>query len=352
MKKLLTALLAVAMILSVASVSVFASERRASKEEDYDNQDIFSIKEDTNVLFPGTDYYFECKWQNGPITDDFFEFYSVSVSVNTSDKEELSASTAKKMVEKAEFVKLNNEDKYYFHFRAKANYSYADDAEVLIYVLAQDNSRDKNRADSRSWYEMDLTIGYHDKEASQEVYSAQYDVDSDSPIVEFADDLTVCRLDFEDGSYYNARLAKIKKFNLGHNTTANTAITNAYPNATFKFLTFYARPSFAYDSVLKVKAPETTKYLYEIGENNALTLVSDVNNNGYFGYTTSRLGSYVASSVPLDGAKISVDGSTADNAGPTVTPTPEPDHSATTPPAGSTGGQPPAVTNPQTGAAA
>lgn len=354
MRKLLTALLAVAMVASVASVSVFAIDRddMAEDKDDYDNQDFFSIKEDTSVLFPGTDYYFDCEWQGAPITDDFFEFYSVSISVNTADKDDLSASTAKKIVEKAEFVKLNNADKYYFHFRAKANYSYADDADVRIMVLARDNSRDKKRRDSRSWYEMDLSIGYHDKETAQEIDSSQYDVDNDSPIVEFDEDLNACRLDFEDGSYYNIKLAKARKFNLGHNTTENTAITKAYPNATFKFLSFYARPSFAYESVLKVKAPEATKYLYEIGDNNTLTLVSDVNNNGYFGYTTSRLGSYVASSVPLDAGKISVNG--GENTAQTSSGS---NNAAATPiGSGSTAtqapGSQPVVTNPQTGAAA
>lgn len=355
MRKLLTALLAAAMVVSVASVSAFARDRDdyAEKNEDYDNQDIFSIKEDTGVLSPGTDYYFECEWQKGPITDDFFKFYSVSVSVNSADKDAISASTAKKLVEKAEFVKLNNENKYYFHFRAKANYSYADDAEIFIYVLAQDNALDNKRKDSRSWYEMDLSVGYHDKESAQEVRSSQYDVDNDSPIVEFDEDLNACRLDFEDGSYYNLRLAKIKRFNLGHNTTENTAVTNAYPNASFKFLTFYARPSFAYESVLKVQAPETMKYLYEIGDSNTLTLVSDVNNNGYFGVATSRLGSYVASSVPLDATKISVNGGSFTDAG--QNPAPTTSGSTTTPPAGSVTPPTtttPAITNPQTGAAA
>ncbi|WMJ85078.1 hypothetical protein ACS3UN_03885 [Oscillospiraceae bacterium LTW-04] len=353
MKKLLTALLAVAMIFSIASVSALALN-----EEDYDNQYIFSIKEDTSVLWPGTDYYFDCEWQGGPITDDFFEFYSVSVSVSRADDDNVSSSTAKKIVEKAEFVKLNDSDKYYFHFRAKANYSYADDAEVHITVLAKDNSRDKDREDSRSWYEMDIEIGYYDKEVTEIVDSSQYDVDPDSPIVEFDEELKSCRLDFEDGSYYNIRLARVKKFNLGYNTTENTAITRAYPNASFKFISFYAHPSFAYESVLKIKAPETTKYLYQIGDDNSLTLVADVNNNGYFGHTTSRLGTYVASSVPLDANKISVGGGNFVNAGKNVSQTVS-DNTASSTSTGSSSAtttqpstQTPALVNPPTGAAA
>lgn len=358
MKKLLTALLAVVMIFSVASVSALAKDDDEDKWLERDNQDIFNIKEDTNVLSPGVDYYFSCDWQGGPINDEFFEFYDVSVSVNSDDKEEISSSDARKIVEKAEFVKLNNEDKYYFHFKAKANYSSDDDVEVHVFVVARDKSRDKKRDDAYSWYEMFLDIGYYkyDKKNPEVVVStSQYDVDSSTPVVEFDEELKTCRLDFEDGSYYNIKLARNLTFNLGHTTTPNNAIVSAYPNATFKFLSFYAHPSFAYESVLKVKAPEATKYLYEVGDNNSLTLVSDVNNNGFFGYTTSRLGTYVASSVPLDASKISVNGGNFVNVGQNVSRTPSGSTASTTP-TGSSGAattapnsQSPALLNPPTG---
>lgn len=340
MKRLLAVLTALVMVFGVMSVGVLA----ARDDEDPENQDVFSIKEDTGTLSPGVDYYFECDWQGGPITDDFFEFYAVSVTVSRSDDDNVSSTTAKKIAEKAEFVKLGSANKYYFHFRAIPNYSYTEDVEIRIKATARDKSRDSKRIDARSWYEMDLSIGYHDKQVVEEVGSSQYDVDSDSPIVEFDEDLTDCRLDFEDGSYYNLRLAKVRKFNLGHTTDANGAIAKAYPNAKLKFLTFYANPSFAYESVLKVHAPDA-KYLYEMGDNNSLTLISDVNNGGYFGYSTSRLGAYVASSVPLEGAKISV-GATDSTATTTTTTTTTtaPAQGATTTPDNSV------ITNPQTGA--
>ena len=332
MKKLLAVVLTLVMVLGVVPVGALALN-----EEDYDNQDIFSIKEDTSVLSPGVDYYFDCEWQGGPITDDFFEFYDVSVSVSRASDDNVSSTTAKRIVEKAEFIKLGSEDKYYFHFRALANYSYADDAEVLITVLAKDKSRDSKKLDSRSWYQMELEIGYHDKEAVEEVSTSQYDVDASSPIVEFDEDLTSCRLDFEDGSYYNLRLAKSRKFNLGHTTTPNSAIVKAYPNAKLKFLTFYARPSFAYESVLKIYAPGT-KYLYEIGDGNSLKLISDVNINDYFGYTTSRLGAYVASSVPLEAATVATGTGTTHDNGTTQPPTAAQSNTGTV------------ISNPQTGA--
>lgn len=352
MKKLLAMLLALTMICSVVAVSAMAIN-----EEDYINQDIFQVKELTKTLSPGVDYYFDCDWQGGAITDDFFEFYSVSVSVSSAfskddrkDDDYISSSSAKKIAEKAEFVKLNAEDKYYFHFRASSSYSYShDDATIKITVLARDKSRAKDRDDSRSWYEFELDIGYADKETPYEVSDSQYDVEQDTPIVEFDEDLDYCRLDFEDGSYYNVKFSKKRKFNLGHSTDANQAIVLAYPNATLKFLSFYASPSFAYDSVLKVKAPNCN-YLYEISDNNNIKLLADSGNGDYIGYTTSRLGKYVASNVALDTSKISVNAGSYVNSNATssIAPTTKPSSAAS-----STAAVPanPAITNPPTGAA-
>ena len=105
MKNLTALLLALAIILSLAAVSVFAIDN-----DDYENQDIFDIKEPSGVLSPGVDYYFDCTWQGGDITDDFFEFYRTGVAVGSVDSREeqresdydgTKASTAKKIVEVA-----------------------------------------------------------------------------------------------------------------------------------------------------------------------------------------------------------------------------------------------------------
>ena len=80
MKKLMVIMLAVAMVLSLAATAF------ALNEEDYDNQDIFDIKEESKTLYPGVDYFFDCDWQGGDITDDFFEFYDASVSVSKDDE--------------------------------------------------------------------------------------------------------------------------------------------------------------------------------------------------------------------------------------------------------------------------
>lgn len=357
MKKCLTLILAATMALTVLSVCAFAREPTRDKDEDwqtyYDNQDIFTIKEITNTLAPGVDYYFEASWQGGPITDEFFEFYDVSVSVNTQDKDELSATSAKKMVDKAEFVKISGTDQYYFHFLAKSTSSYKDDADILVTVLAKDKSRDSSRLDSRSWYEMDLSIGYTDKDDPNEVTTSEYDVDIDKPVVEFDEDLKYCKLIFDDGSYYSAHFSKNRKFNLGHSIDANNAVVLTNPKAKLKFIAFYANPSFAYESVLKVHAPGA-KYLYEIGGGNTLTLVSqDDGGSSYLGVSTSRLGAYVASDIPLDGTASSVSSGefvNAANVGGTQTAPPQ---AASSVPAATQPTAPAVViTNPATGAAA
>jgi len=293
MKKLMVIMLAVAMVMSLAATAF------ALNEEDYDNQDIFEIKEESKTLYPGVDYYFDCDWQGGDITDDFFEFYEVSVSVSQADEDNVSSSKAKKIAEVAEFSKDEAQDKYYFHFRAKKSFDYPDDdATILITVLAKDKARDKDREDSRSWYQFELDIGYADKNDPKTVSGDDYEVDNDTPIVEFDEDLDYCMLTFEDGSYYSAHLNRVREFNLGQSTDENKAITDGNPGAKFKFVSFYGRPRFPEKSVLKIYAPGC-EYLYEIDDNNRLTLVSSGNNGGYLGVSTSELESYVASDVPL-----------------------------------------------------
>ena len=311
MTKLMALLLAVAMMSSMA-VSAFA---RVEDSDDYENQDVFNIKEPSGTLSPGVDYYFDCTWGKTDLTDDFFEFYKVGVSVGSVDDRDeqreddydgTKDSTARKIVEVAEFVKLDNSDKYYFHFRAKGSYGYKkdDDAEVRVTVTAYDKSRDRNREDYKSWVDLELDIGYVNKTTVKDVTGSSYEVDNDYPVVEFDEDLDYCKLTFEDGSYYNAHLKKVREFNLGISTDVNGTAAAAYPNAKLKAINFYAKPSFVEDSVLKVKAPGC-EYLYEIVDDNKLELICQGSNNGYLSYSTSRLGNYIASDIALDTALFS-----------------------------------------------
>jgi hypothetical protein len=244
MKKLIAALLSAALIFACSPVGAIALN-----DEDYDNQEDFTIDEDTDVLPPGQDYYFSAEWLDEPMDDEFFENYNVSVSVGAPEDSDLSTTQTKKYVDKAEFVK-ENDGYYYFHFRANTSYSYLEDVDVRIVVMA----KFKTDSDTRSWYEMELEVGNSINSQEEFVDESPYDVDEDSPIVEFDEDLNNCRLDFSDGSYYQARLAKVLKFNLGYTFVENVSITTANPGAKMKFLNFYAKPKFAYESVLKVYA--------------------------------------------------------------------------------------------------
>lgn len=288
MKRMLAVLLAACMAVGAAVIPA-----AALNDEDYDNQDFFTIDESADLLVPGQNYYFECDWLGDPITDEFFEYYSVSVSYGAPEGSSMTNTQAKKYVKTAQFVKGSN-GAYYFLFCANNSYSYTEDVTVRVTVMA----KDKEDSDYRSWYEMELDIGYEANSNIDTVYDSPYEVDPDMPILEFDEDLDDCRLEFEDGSYYNLRLAKVRKFNFGYTEQENQAVVTANPNAELKFLSFYARPSFANDGLLKIYAPGAS-YLYLINADNSLTRISSANNNDYFGITTSQLGSYVASNVAL-----------------------------------------------------
>lgn len=300
MKKLLAVALAACMVAGTGAISALAFN-----EDDYDNLDFFTVKESNKTLYPGQDYYFETDWKGSPIDDDFFEYYKVSVSVTSGDTDDVSTAKVRSRVEKADFIKNEATGDYLFHFRAGMSFSYEDDIPVHILILA----KDKENTDKRSWYDFDIDIGYSDgylnKESTSVVDESQYDVDNNSPAIEFDKDLKQCRLDFEDGSYYTVRFSGNRKFNFGYTNLENQLIVQANPKAKLYFLSFYARPGFANEDVFKLKSPADKKYLYEIKQDNTLSLLSEDNNNGYFGFTTRSLGSYVASDIPLNPASTS-----------------------------------------------
>ncbi|MEG2144004.1 MAG: hypothetical protein RRY40_01605, partial [Oscillospiraceae bacterium] len=241
MKRLLPCALSCALIMGSA-VGVFANVDTTSKWKSEDSdpgvtfkskggyvatyEDFFDIQEDNIMFAPGKTYYFPCTWSNKDITDDFFNDYSVDITVTTAfpeltksaDKKAessyLSATEAQGRVKSAEFIKKG--DKYYFEFSTNDAYSYVDDKTVRIVVIA----KDKLDSDYRDWEEMDLEIGYSKNGSgsvpADYVTTTRYEVDSTMPIVEFAGDLPSCTLEFEDGSTYEAKLPRTKdtKMNL------------------------------------------------------------------------------------------------------------------------------------------
>jgi hypothetical protein len=289
MKKCVTLLLALTVMMSLL---VFPS---AAISDDYDNAEFFEIDEtsgNSGGFAPGQSYYFPCTWGDDPITDEFFDAYATSVSINSADTDEFSNSFARKCVDTAEFVRADNGE-YYFLFRPAVLYSQLEDVDVIVAVFAKDRVDD----DYRAWYEMDLTIEYSSAERN-DVLDTEYDVDQNSPVLEFDDDLDSCRLNFSDDSYFNLKLTSTRVFNFGYSFEPNTIIADANPNAEMKFLSFYAEPKFASAGLLKIYAPGA-QYLYEIGANGSLTRLSATNNSGYFGLSLNQLKSYVASDVLL-----------------------------------------------------
>lgn len=316
MKRMLTVLLAVFVAAGAAVMPA------ALNDEDYDNQDFFTIDEPNDLLVPGQNYYMDCDWMGDPITDDFFDFYAVSVSYGAPDGSSMTNAQAKKYVKTAQFVKGSNGN-YYFLFCANNSYSYTEDVTVRVTVMA----KDKKDTDYRSWYEMELDIGYEYNSNTDMVYSSPYEVDPEVPILEFDEDLSECRLEFEDGSYFNLRLSRVRKFNFGYTEQENQSIVNANPSAELKFLSFYAKPSFASSGLLKIYAPGA-KYLYQINTDNTLTRISSSNSSDYFGITTSQLGAYAASDIALksvgviDGGQSSSSSAASGQSSTTQTPAP------------------------------
>lgn len=313
MKKLLAAALAASMALSMAVVSSAAyGDTFKSKDgkEDLTYSDFFNIDEyaghSGGTLTPGQTYYFPCTWSNDPMTDEFFEIYNYSVSIlsgydrDDDDYKSFSNSSAKSRVDVAEFEK-GSDGKYYFKFRAKPTFSYTEDAPITVAVFA----KDKQDSDYRGYCELNLSVGYSYSNSPHQVGTTPWEVDRDSPMLEFDEDLRSIRLEFDEGSYYNFTLStKARKFNFLYTDDPDAAIVNANQGARLKFLAFPPRPQIGGNGVLKIYAPGA-KYLYAIDEQGALTQLSNDNNNDFFGVTVDRLGSYVASDIPLKAASAS-----------------------------------------------
>ena len=307
MKRLLTMFLAVMLTASLMAMPAWAITRAEDVKDRYIWSDFFDIEETNEIMLPGQTYYFPANWGGNKMDDDFFDVYKTSVSITSVDTGAISTTAARSRVDFAEFVK-GSDGYYYFCFRAKASFAYLEDVAIRVYVQAVDRKDDKFRGE----YEMYLDIGYSQNQGSVEyISSSTYDVDSTLPLVEFDGDLKNCQLNFEDGSYYLAQFAtRNRKYNLLYTETENAVIRAANPNANLKFLSFPTGPSFSGQSTLRIYAPRQS-YLYEIGSNNTLTQLSSKSSGDYLNTQTNRLGSYVASDVPLKASGTTVGGNTA-----------------------------------------
>jgi hypothetical protein len=274
MKQLAKSILAFVLVFALAVTAMAAADGyfTDSSGTDVPYKDFFIVDYPYEMLKPGQTYYFPCEWAGVPMTERFFDEYTVSVSVNSPYAssqsglpEYISTYEAKRRVDAAEFVK-NADGSYYFKFKASNSYSYINDTSILVIVTA----KDKRDSDYRGQYVMELDIGYAQNSGNpNRVDESPYEVDPDSPILEFDEDLDNYRLDFEDGSYYHIRLtSRTSTFGFAYNNDPNPAIQAANPRAVLHFLSFPSGPRPAYEGLLKVYAPGA-HYLYEIGDNNS-----------------------------------------------------------------------------------
>ena len=301
-------LLVLALALTVTAAAAADGYYTDSSGTDVPYKEFFEVDYPNDMLRPGQTYYFPCEWSGGPLTEKFFDEYIVSISVNspyTSSQsglpEYISTFEARRRVDAAEFVK-NSDGSYYFKFRASNSFSYVFDTSVKIIITA----RDKRDSDYRGQFIMELDIGYAQNSGNPiRVDTSTFEVDPDRPILQFDEDLDSCRLDFEDGSYYHIRLtSRTSTFGFAYNNDVNPAIQGANPKANLHFLSFPSNPRPAYDGLLKMYAPGA-HYLYEIGDNNKLTLVStETGVSDYIGLTTRSLATYVAFDIALTTAAV------------------------------------------------
>lgn len=329
MKKLSAMLVCILMAAALACTAFAVVDIPTYKDRDGDEQDydtgVFGVDDTESYLRPGADYYLETSWGNDEITDEFFEQYTVTQSI-VSDTDGVANSSVKSRLTAAEFVKGAN-GVYYYHIGISGTSKYKDDIDAAIVIFA----KDKQYPDDRAACLIEFTIGYTADE--EDCAEEEYDLPDGGAVVEFAEDLKRCLITFSDDSTLNVKFESVRKFNLCYDETVNSAIEAANPNAKIEQKTFYGKPKFASPCTLKLYGGSNMKYLYELGSDNKLTLLSSTNNNGFFGIKTQTLGAYVLSDRELSGAVSALpavsqpetpdeSGSTAASGNPTTTPAP------------------------------
>lgn len=311
MKKTYTAVLSAVLAFAFA-VSAFAAvpDLPTYKDSDGDEKEydetVFWIDDTDDMLTPGADHYFETFWEGDDITDDFFEYYTVTQSITSTDSE-YSTSEVKKMLTAAEFVK-GTDGKYYYHIAVAANSKITEDVGFAVAIFA----KDREYPDERAATVIEFTIGYDSDEGYTD--DDEYELPAGGEILEFDDtsSYTRCKVIFDEGGYISLKLGKQRTFNFCYNDNVSLALKDANPNAEISQINFYAKPKFAQSCLVKLYGGEKAEYMYLMNDEGGLTLISDKNNDGLFGFNTQQLGTYVFSDKPLKNA--SVTGSTSTGA--------------------------------------
>jgi hypothetical protein len=315
MKKLLTALLCVALaaamsVACLASVDVGTYKDSDKEEQDYD-LNVFWVDEPSEDLLPGQDYYLETHWgSSGAIDDDFFDQYTISQSI-VSDTEDVSNTVFRKYVTAAEFVK-GSDGEYYYHIGVSSGSKDTEDMSGGIVIYA----KDREYPDERAACVIEFDIGYSSSTVT--VDEDEYTLPEGGAVVEFDKDLDRCTITFDNDSTLRMKFSSVHRYNLCYGEDVNENIAKANPKAKIEQMTFYGRPKFSEALTFKFYAGDNAKYLYELGSDNTLTLLSKTNSKGYFGISTKVLGTYLVSDTELTGAAVTAASPTAETAASSV----------------------------------
>lgn len=305
MKKLLSAALAVAIVVSMSTVA-FAKTCYVLSTNGL-------VTVDTDVLdgggyfMPGVTYTMKLEDGNAPVDQEFVDSFRMSLKVVEG----------KRYVETCKLVQKNGE--YYLEFRAKNNTSKylgeTNDVEIEITCVEKgkssdfkvesqrqvDNYNENYDIEDNKTVEMGdvvytkyitsetFTISYPD-----EVYISDddYTVDNDNPVVIASEGTSKSTLHFGSAAEYDARFGdREKTLNLGFSTAEIGWIAKSNPDAQMTFIVFNGAPTFVSNSDLRVYG-DNVKYLYEI-HGDSLTLLDAQQHNGYMRYRTQSLSAYV-----------------------------------------------------------
>lgn len=262
------------------------------------------------------------------LDDDFFKYFKTKIDI---------LGDGKKYITGAKFQKMR--DGYYrLAFKVNPNYSYKDNVDIEMHILATD----KKDSDNTYTTVLNFQVGY----GGNPVFCSddEMTIYASNPLVEFDEYLKgrTTTIHFDDYGSYAFKVGSARMINFAHTIEPNTSVENANPSAELTFLDFYARPSFSSDGTLRIYAPGA-KYLYKVADDNSLTRLVAPKDDDEFVVKTSKLESYVASDIALKATRTETDPGSVE----TETPETEVPSSST----GNTGGSG-VKPNPSTGAAA
>ena len=110
---------------------------------------------------------------------------------------------------------------------------------------------------------------------------------------------------FSNDAYFETKVVNQQPLYLGYNTSENTALVKAYPNAKLRFLTWTSAPKFDVTGTLKIYT-KSSEYVYGVNKDNTLySLGANYSTaDGAYVFKTNTLGAYVISDRALTAAAV------------------------------------------------